>query len=429
MKIVILGTSNSVLGQKGFVRALRQRHEVINLSTGRVGVAFHLNRIIEHYEMIESADLLIIDHYINDVSRFGAHLGDQYISDLNVLFDCLRCMNTHVINLLFPFIAKEHMDLRFHEVAVEGMRNRNLSFVDLHEIGLKRQHFRDEVHLTIGASYLMGMILAREIARLENVPKPSGGAIHENPFKRYSISELIPNTPCLNHRNRLMSFDYLPLTSDLHLPFHPEESLYGVGYFTPKDHEANQGISIGADNIGLDSLPSNYFHENIETTTKGSVKLRPVLGEDIKLESAMGRGILKGKFEPPYLVDLTTRRHDIVFAGTPSRSINLEIDMSGFLDALDYGVPTFLQPSLADLVRDQALREETKDAAKAYALMQLAATLRPDGPLIKQKLKEYADQISQNPNHRTSHGLPSEVRPNLAMKAYGRVINLFRTTN
>lgn len=76
MKIVILGTSDSVMGQKGFVRALRQRHEVVNLSAGRVGVAFHLNRIIEHYEMIESADLLIIDHYINDVNGFGPHLGD-----------------------------------------------------------------------------------------------------------------------------------------------------------------------------------------------------------------------------------------------------------------------------------------------------------------------------------------------------------------
>ncbi|NUH65083.1 hypothetical protein HTT03_07200 [Sulfitobacter sp. S0837] len=428
MKIVILGTSNSVMGEKGFVRALRQRHEVVNLSAGRVGVAFHLNRIIEHYEMIESADLLIIDHYINDVNGFGPHLGDQYISDLNVLFDCLRCMNTHVINLLFPFITKENMDLKFYDVVVEGMRVRDLSFVDLNEIGFKRQHFLDEIHLTTGASYLMGIILAREVARLENAPKPIGGAIHDNPFKRYSISELIPGTPCLNHQNRLMSFDYLPLTGDLDLPFHHEESLYGVGYFTPKDHEGHQGISIGEDKIGLTCLPSNYFHENIETTTKGTVKLRPILGEDIKLESAMGRGTLNGKFEPPYLVDFTTRRHDIVFSGTPSRGMNVKVDMSGLLDALDYGVPTFLQPSLVDMIRDQALREETKDVAKAYALMQLAATLRPEGSLIKRKLMEYAEQISQIPSDTAGHNLASEVKPNLAKKACERVRRLFRTT-
>lgn len=228
-----------------------------------------------------------------------------------------------------------------------------------------------------------------------------------------------------------MSFDYLPLTSDLHLPFHPEESLYGVGYFTPKGHAAvaHQGISIGTDQIGFACLPSNYFHENIETTTKGSVKLRPILGEDIELESAMGRGSLKGKFEPPYLVDFTTRRHDIVFSGTPSRGTNLEVDMSGLFDALEYGVPTFLQTSLADIIRDHALREETKDAAKAYALMQLAATLRPEGPLIKRKLKEYADQISQSPGKTASHNHAPEVRPNLARKACERAMRLFRTTN
>jgi len=230
MKIVILGTSNSVMGQKGFVRALRQRHEVVNLSAGRVGVAFHLNRIIEHYEMIESADLLIIDHYINDVNGFGPHLGDQYISDLNVLFDCLRCMNTHVINLLFPFIAKEHMDLGFYDVAVEGMRARNLSFVDLNEIGFKRQHFLDEIHLTTGASYLMGMTIAREIARLENVPKPSGGAIHENPFKRYTISKLIPDRPCLHHQNRpVLALMLVSLQeSRLHVMAHMRPDASGV---------------------------------------------------------------------------------------------------------------------------------------------------------------------------------------------------------
>lgn len=103
MKIVILGTSNSIMGEKGYIKALRQRHEVINLSAGRVGLAFHFNRLLEHYQMIEVADLLIVDHYINDIKNFGARLGAQYIADIGTFYDMLRCLNTHVVNLLFPF--------------------------------------------------------------------------------------------------------------------------------------------------------------------------------------------------------------------------------------------------------------------------------------------------------------------------------------
>jgi hypothetical protein len=395
MKIVILGTSNSVMGQKGYVRALRQNHDVVNLSTGRVGVAFHMNRLLEHHAMIEAADLLIVDHYINDINGFGGHLGDGYAADLTVFFDTLRCLNTHVINLMFPFLPKDNMDVRFYDIAKTGMRDRNLCLVDLNEIDFKRVHHLDEIHLTAGSSYLMGMILAREIARLETMAKPSGGEILATPFRRYSAADLMPGRPRRTHSNRLMSFDYLPLDEDIHLPFHVEESLYGVGYFTPKDHVGHSGIVIGSDRIGLASLPANYFHENVETTARGPQWLGPMLGDRLAVESAMGRGRLEGTFAPPLLVDVTTRRHDIAFAGTPSQGPRLEVDMSGLLDALEFGVPTFLTPSIADILRDRALAEEGRDVVKAHALMEVAATFRPDGPLIRRKIKEYAAKISR----------------------------------
>lgn len=50
-------------------------------------------------------------------------------------------------------------------------------------------------------------------------------------------------------------------------------------------------------------------------------------------------------------------------------------------------------PRLPEVLRDEAIKREESDLQSAYCLMHAAATFRPNGPLIKRRLNEYADKL------------------------------------
>lgn len=203
MKILILGTSNSILGEKSYIQALRQHYEVIDLSADRVDIAFHRNRLPEHYRIVEAADLLIVEHDIKGLSCFET----QYITDIGMM----RCLDTLIIAALLPYAPHPSRATRFNGLTTTATRN--LCLVDLSYIPLKAAHLLDEIHPKSEASYVFGMVLEREIVRLETLPYPSGGAVLATPLQRQPTPDLAPVANQPHQENQLMALDDLPLAA------------------------------------------------------------------------------------------------------------------------------------------------------------------------------------------------------------------------
>ncbi|MDN2664389.1 hypothetical protein OW492_13515 [Psychromonas sp. 14N.309.X.WAT.B.A12] len=105
MKIIIVGTSNSVMGNKGFIESLRIDNEVIQLSSGRTPFLCTLKTIMLNQKLIESSDILIIDHYINDINFYVLEKGPDYIKMVKDFYIYLSSLNVNVLNLMFPILG------------------------------------------------------------------------------------------------------------------------------------------------------------------------------------------------------------------------------------------------------------------------------------------------------------------------------------
>lgn len=208
------------------------------------------------------------------------------------------------------------------------------------------------------------------------------------------MTDLAPDAARAQQANRLMTIDYVTLNDEIALPFTDHESIYGIGYFTPKDRTTHQGISIGPERIALACEPACYFHENLEYVIQGPKRIAPIIGDEIDLATQMGRGRCKGTYAAPFLVDITTRRHDLEFSGTPAYGPTLDVDMSGLLDALTHSVPGRIKPAMVDKIRDLAVAAESHDLETAQTLMRVAAAARPGGPVIQQKLRDYDKRLA-----------------------------------
>lgn len=96
--------------------ALKEQHEVINLSVGRTPVLMHIKTILDKKEEIEQGDILIIDHYINDMMSYAADYGSDYQVYVEDLYKILSSLNINTINLLFPILRyKCHKNVIYYQ--------------------------------------------------------------------------------------------------------------------------------------------------------------------------------------------------------------------------------------------------------------------------------------------------------------------------
>ena len=109
MKIVVLGTSNSVMGNKGFLQSLSISHEVIQLSSGRVPFYYHVLTLMKHLDVVMEADVVLLDHYVNDVNYYSRMMGDDYHQNLDEFYMSLSSLNVRILNVLFPIFGIENL--------------------------------------------------------------------------------------------------------------------------------------------------------------------------------------------------------------------------------------------------------------------------------------------------------------------------------
>ena len=302
MKIVVLGTSNSVMGNKGFIQALSLTHDVVQLSSGRVPFYYHILTALKNIDVIENADLVLIDHYVNDVNYYARRMGEDYLKGLEEFYLFLSSLNVRILNLFFPiFDISKLPSFWVLEKVKELSGSHSISYLDLNEVGFTENNFANEEHINHSASYALGLILSRELKLDGMGEKPTGGELVSNPYSYFDATSFEGSGVVSNFKNSLLSIDYLDLKTELILDLHESQRLISLGYLKPKLKQGHSGVSINMNDVGLSD--HGYFHEVVNFPVFGRLSLCPIVSADAEIRNLIGRGTSSGEFSYTYLVD------------------------------------------------------------------------------------------------------------------------------
>lgn len=403
LKIIVVGTSNSVMGNTGFISSLRFNHEVIQLSCGRTPFYFHLKTIIDNKELIESCDLLLLDHYVNDVTFYRLKIGVIYEKQLGQFYKYLTSLNVQILNLFFPIQDLEsHKAKSYYDLALTLSKIYKLSVLNLNSYSFLPHHFADEIHLNHDASYVLGLEMGRVLTNKLIKEKPKGGRCISMPFSVVNISDVRGRNLKYCYSNSLVNIDYVDVLEEVIIERHPNEKLLSIGYLRLRGVDGMSGVKINNSyQKGLGDL--GYFHEAIDGDVNGSVSISPILENDLEVSNLMGRGVSRGDFNYCYLTELLFY-NDVIESecNTASRAL-FDVELSNLVSMLCRLLPKIEQnyklPNLAsktiDLLRDSAISLENEDLSLSKDIMHLANLARPSGALIKKKLEQYRIKLSQ----------------------------------
>ena len=212
MKIVVVGTSNSVIGNKGYLVSLGVEHNIVQLSQGRTNFYHHITTILNNREMIEAADVLIIDHYVNDVNFYYEKLEAEYSDICEQFYQLLSALNTHVVNILFPIIdLKTRESFEVYRVVNNLSKQYKINLLDLNTYKLNNSFFRDKIHINTATSYALGIVLSSALNELVSMnDKPNDGVYEEPPFIVKRFQDLVKENP-LRFQNSLVDIEYIEL--------------------------------------------------------------------------------------------------------------------------------------------------------------------------------------------------------------------------
>ncbi|WP_136483248.1 hypothetical protein [Vibrio sp. H11] len=400
MKIFVVGTSNSVMGNKGYIEALRLEHDVVQLSSGRTPFYSCMKTIVNHKDEIESSDLLIIDHYINDVNFYGSLLGEPYKEHLKLFYSYLSALNVNILNLMFPIQdleQRESIDL-YHQTK-SLCEQHSISVLDLNKFNIPKEFYSDLIHLTHDVSYALGLSLNKGLSKVD-FDNVDFGTVSDFPFYSLSASK-IPNNrnKSCTFKNSLICVEYLKLEHEITVHVPKGHKLIALGLLLDKTMNGRSGFELNDEQSGVSG--GGYFLETVEQTVCGDFTISPLSGYH-EVRNMMGRGISKGLFTYFYIVDFLffDTERNMEFNSAIRKSYNIDISqfisLSNKFVAIGNREPSFpkISPKSVNKLRELALSLEVEDLKIARDLMLLANLARPDGPVIKTKLAEYEKALN-----------------------------------
>lgn len=398
MKIVVVGTSNSVMGNKGYIEALRQEHEVIQLSLGRVPFFYHIKAITENKGLIESSDLLIVDHYVNDIAVYYEEFGQPYTSYLREFYKFLSTINTHILNLLFPIRdLKKRGSYEFYELVLTLSKEHSLSILDLNQLEFSSHHFQDKIHLTHDVSFLLGVVLCDELPKFLLSSKPSGGVCNQTPFEIVMSSSIDSKNELKTYKNSLVEVQYLDLKYGIDI--HKDAELVSIGYLKPKEKQGLSGVKINGQQYAM--VDSGYYHEAINCPLIGSVAIEPLIGKALTVPNLKGKDRSHGDFEYCYLTELMFHNKNLPIRIKAANRELIELNVTRLVyilnrlsesSQLTKNVAKPTQKTIKYLM-ELAISNEKENMQLSYELMQILRQLRPTGPVILKKLDEYKSKL------------------------------------
>lgn len=326
LKIFILGTSNSVMTE-GYVKALRTIHDVTNLSLGRVSCVYHIKVIIEKRLEIESCDLLILDHYINDINKYIKFFGKSHFNYCKDLYEILSTLNVNIINILFPVLdIRSHVNKYFYKKILEISNFFKIETIDLNDFFHEQSCFKDRLHLKIDLSFGFGVWLGHKLDEIF-WEKPKNGLMVKNPYffiKSINLDSENKNI-VKNYINSLININYLEVKEEFCLIANETCSLIAIGYI--KEPNECQGLIIDDNRIVLSRY--GYLVELLDKTIDCSsvVKVKPLI-EYGAYYTLGNREYAMGYFSGAKLVELIFKTDGLnKFISAKRKKINLSLSL------------------------------------------------------------------------------------------------------
>lgn len=399
MKIVVLGTSNSVVGNKGYLQSLRLEHEVIQLSSGRVPFYYHIKEILTKRDLLESADLIILDHYVNDVNFYIEKNLKDYRKHLEQFYFLLSTLNTHILNVLFPiWRIAEGFGSEILQKTIEFSERYRIQYLNLNDVQFKYYHFLNDVHLNHNTSYALGLVLKKYIEELCSTNKPASGAVNSCPFVVLTPVDFNSGNAVETFSNSLLSLEYVDVRRTLTIKMSDSTRLISLGYLRPKTQRESSGLVINGVAYGMGEF--GYFHECIDHECYGDIEIEPLIGKTAVVQNLMGRGKSKGEFGYCYLSDFVFYDEDQELEAQPATRDMFEIAFD--TELLLFHVER-LSPLIDDLpvvnfkmvkyFRDEALKIENENIQAAYLMMSLARRGNPSGTTISNRIRSYRRKL------------------------------------
>ncbi|HPY39444.1 MAG TPA: hypothetical protein PLM98_02905 [Thiolinea sp.] len=305
MKLFIIGTSNSVM-RGNYISALSERHEVINLSVGRTPVIMHLKTILEKRQEIETGDVLIIDHYINDMVYYAAHYPEDYPLYVEDFYKLLSSLNINVINIFFPIHGYRHhpKSAHYHHLIALSKKYK-ITRLDLNRSGFLPDDFRNRTHLSEKASYEFGRWLAATLKQ-SAWSKPKDGKILDQPYTILHFQHLNTGRPLRQFTNSLVDIKFVRITEPIEIPTKGLGELIGFSYFR---------INTSCDGAWFNEQPivtsnNGYFVDLFEEKFPAADQLtiKPILGQGA-FHSPNNYEYVEGEFKGTKLVELIFRKN------------------------------------------------------------------------------------------------------------------------
>lgn len=269
MKIAIIGTSNSVM-QGGYVKALESRHEVHNLSVGRVAVTYHIKTVLGQASMLSECNLVIIDHYINDVNTYLPRV-ENYRQHTEALYAHLAALGVPVLNVFFPISdLQSRKDAHYLEFITSRSQQYGFSVIDFNIWPFSNESYQDELHLHREVSFALGVYLSEIIPKLAmKQPVPFSKPITE--YKTITADQLANKNNLTKTRfsNSLINIDYVKLNGALNIPVpesleHKPWQAISIGYFNTEDTISCAELVSGSYSFPFCAGGDGYFHELLD---------------------------------------------------------------------------------------------------------------------------------------------------------------------
>nr|WP_300309185.1 hypothetical protein [Halomonas sp.] len=436
MKVSIIGTSNSVI-KNGYTQALREKFEVHNLSSGRNPIFFHIKQLLNNAESLMSSDVIIIDHYVNDINFYCNHYQkkkriNNYFYHINNYYKLLSMLGVPVINVMFPIRFLKPGDnnhMRIKRISKRYGHN----VVDLNETKIEKTHYKDAVHIKPQKSFIFGEHLSEYI--LNHYSKSKSQNMHHEPSERFRTLDSLKNSPYMvlsadkvksqsdnvsleNFTNSLISLEYLDGAS----------TGGGIKYALPKAFEDSELLSIGYINLaekphGISINDKHgkshrytlngklYYHESFDDPIeiKDLVHIKTHADTSVgQFSNLMGRRSMGPPALPANIVELLVHNPAITMEeqAASAKDIPAAMDMEALRQRWLISKPASKAFTLstfsslkskvknnresADVLRETAyMFEEIGDLTTANAIMKQAALLKPNAPVIRKKLQEY----------------------------------------
>lgn len=391
MKIFVLGTSNSVIGEKGYIKSLRLEHDVVNLSSGRVSCLSHISKIIKHRKEIEESDLLIVDHYINDVQVYKEALGEDYFLMVKTFYKILSSLNVNVLNVLFPF--RSGKDDAYIKVIENLSLQSRLLFLNLNLYNFKYWHFNDQIHLNKEVSYILGIELSKYLTLNKLGGKPSGGEILESSFSLYTPPKSL--YPEHEFKNSLVDVSYSVIDKQLVINSSETTRLVSIGYLNITRETA---ITINESNYILNGI--GYFHEAILDVHTGDIKITYSSCTKDKVTLLGKKDFKENNHNYPNVTELLFFNYNKKMKFTQSNRKAQYISLPNLIEHCDSLVidKIKLSTKTVDFIRDASINVQNDNLQVAYELMRIAGEARASGPVIKKYISKFGELLGRKNN-------------------------------